>query len=311
MMNDQRDWDSSKVGGEEAKSASVPGGDALDYGSETMSSTDTGSAKTPTSTSMRQGTGQKGSKTAAAAGQAASQVTDAAGRAAEQARQTVAPITDQAQETAGQVAEQAKQRALTQIDTQKEHAAGSLDAVAQALRQSGDQLRTKQQEPLANLAGTAAERVERFSGYLRHTDVNDMIRDVEQFARRQPAAFLGGAFTLGVLAARFLKSSGRTSADRSMADSGRTPSYRGYNANPYATTGTGRYPVPGSYSGHTAATSWMSPDSATGGDPGSVDSAMPDPDLGASTGERVARPASLGWGYAPRSGGGRSGREDR
>jgi ABC-type transporter Mla subunit MlaD len=219
----------------------------------------------------------------------ASQVTNAAGQAAQQAKQAVAPITEQAQETAGQVAEQAKQQALTQLGTQKEHAAGSLDAVAQALRQSGDQLREKQQEPLAHLAGTAAERVEQFSSYLRHTDVSDMLRDVEQFARRQPAAFLGGAFTLGVLAARFLKSSSRPAADQGMATAGRMPSYRGYGASPYATSGTSRYP---------AASSPLAPASATGGDPGSVDTAMPDPGLrGAPAGSGTT---ASGWGYTPR-----------
>jgi hypothetical protein len=37
--------------------------------------------------------------------------------------------------------------------------------------------------------------------------VGELIGDVEQFARRSPALFLGGAFALGVLAARFVKSS--------------------------------------------------------------------------------------------------------
>jgi hypothetical protein len=35
-----------------------------------------------------------------------------------------------------------------------------------------------------------------------------MTHQVEDFARRQPAAFLGGAFAIGFLAARFLKSGG-------------------------------------------------------------------------------------------------------
>jgi hypothetical protein len=38
-----------------------------------------------------------------------------------------------------------------------------------------------------------------------------MIQEVERFARRQPALFLGGAFTLGLIAARFLKSSSEVS----------------------------------------------------------------------------------------------------
>jgi len=256
--------------------------------------------------------GQAASQTVGNVASAASQATAAAGQAAQQAKDAAAPITDQVQETAGQVTEQAKQQALTQLGTQKEHAAGSLDAVAQALRQSGDQLRTKQQEPLADLAGTAAERVERLSGYLRHTDVKEMVRDVEGFARRQPAAFLGGAFTLGVLAARFLKSSARPDDDQGTGAPGRTPSYRGYGSNAYATSGTSRYPGPGRYPplGHnasgTAASGALAPARATGGDPGSVDAAMPDPTLratptGATTARSVGGPTGPGWGSTPRS----------
>jgi hypothetical protein len=35
------------------------------------------------------------------------------------------------------------------------------------------------------------------------------VSEAEDFARRQPALFLGGAFALGLLGARFLKSSGQ------------------------------------------------------------------------------------------------------
>jgi hypothetical protein len=273
-------------------------------------------------------------QTSTSVGQAASQtagkVADAAGQATAAVGQAAAPAMDQVQETAGQVAEQAKQQALTQIGTQKEHAAGSLDAVAQALRQSGDHLRDQQQEPLANLAGAAAGRVEQFSGYLRNTDAKDMLRDVEGFARRQPAAFLGGAFTLGVLAARFLKSSARPDTDQQGADSpGRSPSYPGLAAGPASTSGAGRYPTRAQYpapdAGSSSARSWLAPDSPTGGDPGSVDPAMPDPDLrgtpsGASAGgsaaaspggSATAAPSSgavaPGWGAAARRGGAGSG----
>jgi hypothetical protein len=246
-------------------------------------------------------------QTSTSVGQAASQtagkVADAAGQATAAVGQAAAPAMDQVQETAGQVAEQAKQQALTQIGTQKEHAAGSLDAVAQALRQSGDHLRDQEQEPLANLAGAAAGRVEQFSGYLRNTDAKDMLRDVEGFARRQPAAFLGGAFTLGVLAARFLKSSARPDTDQQGADSpGRAPSYPGLAAGPSSTSGAGRYPgpgrypAPGNYSVGTAATGGMPPVSAAA--PSVAKTAAP------SGGTRGA-----GWGSAPRSGGRSEGRD--
>jgi hypothetical protein len=231
MADDQQTW------GGKATPGAVGGGRATTTDLSDM----TTAGATPGTTATTGGsTEQAGSPV----GQAASQVKSAAGQTAQQAQQAAAPITDQVQQTAGQVADQAKQQALTQASTQKEHAAGSLDAVAVALRQSSDQLRDKQQEPLAHLANTAAGRVEQFSGYLRNTDVQDMVRDVEQFAHRQPAAFIGGAFTLGILAARFLKSSGQASTG-TQSSGGRTPSYAGYSGRgAYAATG---YPTPDTY----------------------------------------------------------------
>jgi hypothetical protein len=42
---------------------------------------------------------------------------------------------------------------------------------------------------------------------VRERDVDDLMTDVQQLARRQPMAFVGGAFFLGLMVARFLKSS--------------------------------------------------------------------------------------------------------
>lgn len=297
MADDQKTWTSSSAGG--LAGSSVAGG--ADYADRTSAQ---GATPPPASSGAGQATGQA----ASAVSQTAQSAQQTAGQVAQKAQQAAAPITEQVQQTAGQVADQAKQQAISQVSTQKEHAAGSLDAVATALRQSGDQLRGNQQEPLANLANTAAQHVEQFSGYLRNTDVQEMIRDVEQFARRQPAAFLGGAFTLGVLAARFLKSSARPDTNQQGANApGRRPSYRGYSGYQYSTPGMGRYPAPGNYAGSGATSSWLAPDSPTGGDPGSVDSAMPDPALRTTrAGDRVSAPGggatASGWGYTPRSG---------
>ena len=43
--------------------------------------------------------------------------------------------------------------------------------------------------------------------YVQRADVREMMNEVEDFARRRPAVFIGSAFAVGLLAARFLKSS--------------------------------------------------------------------------------------------------------
>jgi len=140
-----------------------------------------------------------------------------------QAQAKTEEVLDQAQARVGEVADQVKQQGTTQLNSQKERAAEQLTGVSQALRQTGQQLRYENPEgPVAQYAEKAAEQVERLSSYLQQHEIGDMVGDIERFARRQPALFLSGAFALGVIAARFIKSS--SSADRQGQYSG----YSGY-----------------------------------------------------------------------------------
>ena len=55
--------------------------------------------------------------------------------------------------------------------------------------------------------------MERFSNYLSEKDSEELINEVEDFARNRPAVFLGAAFLVGAAAARFLKSSAGQTGD--------------------------------------------------------------------------------------------------
>jgi hypothetical protein len=100
-----------------------------------------------------------------------------------------------------------RQTAAAQLTTQKSRATEALGSVAAAIRQSGQPLRDNNQPMLAEYAGRAADQLEQFSTRLGERDLNELMDDVNRFARRQPALFVGAAFAAGVLAARFLKSS--------------------------------------------------------------------------------------------------------
>jgi hypothetical protein len=115
-------------------------------------------------------------------------------------------IGEQAQQTLGHVTERAGNFLTSQADRQMERAAGGLDSVAGALEQAARQL-GNQQMGLDQYVDSAASQVRALSGYLRSNDVGEVIDDVEDVARRQPALFIGGAFVLGFLGARFLASS--------------------------------------------------------------------------------------------------------
>lgn len=117
-------------------------------------------------------------------------------------------LTEKASEQMQQAGNKVTQTAMSQAESQKSRAAEGLDTAAQALRQTGQSLREQDRGSVAQYGDKAAEQVERLAGYLRQKDVSEMVDDVERFARRQPWVFLGGAFALGMLGARFLKSSG-------------------------------------------------------------------------------------------------------
>jgi hypothetical protein len=91
-------------------------------------------------------------------------------------------------------------------------------------------LRDGGQPQIADYVNKAADGIERWASNMRQQDLEDAVRAVEQFARRQPAMFLGIAFGAGLAAARFLKSSNDARDRRAYGEfdyesSNRTPSY--------------------------------------------------------------------------------------
>ncbi len=138
----------------------------------------------------------------------------------------------EAKQQAGKLADQAKEQASSRTAEQKERATESLDHVAQALHQTGDNLRDEEQQTVARYMDDAATQVERLAGYLKEKSPEDLFHEAERFARREPAMFVGGAFALGLLGARFLKSS---SPGKSSGSSGRSqrPRNSSYDAPPY------------------------------------------------------------------------------
>jgi len=118
----------------------------------------------------------------------------------EQAKQT-------AQETAQRAAGQGRDRAKQQIDERSTQAGERLQSSSSDLRSVGEELRKQGKEGPAKLADNAAQRVERVGGYLKESDGDRILHDVEDFGRRQPLAMLAGGLLLGFAASRFLKAS--------------------------------------------------------------------------------------------------------
>jgi hypothetical protein len=98
------------------------------------------------------------------------------------------------------------------IQSEAQRSAGQLGDVANALRRSSQDL---DGSPAAQYVNKAAEQIDRVARYVRTANVDELRDTVESFARREPLLFLGGAFALGMIGARFLKSSAHHGPRRS------------------------------------------------------------------------------------------------
>ena len=114
-------------------------------------------------------------------------------------------IVDQAKHAVTHVASQAKEQVNAQFDTRKDKAVETIGNVATAIRETSDKL--KGVGPLSDVAGRAADGIESVAEFFEGKHIGDIVRDVEKFARREPALFVGAAFALGLIGGRFLKSS--------------------------------------------------------------------------------------------------------
>jgi hypothetical protein len=110
-------------------------------------------------------------------------------------------------EDAGHLAERAANIGLEKADQGRAQVADSVDRVAGSIRRVSTELRSE--EPgVADVALTAAEQTEHIARYLRDTDARQLVRTVEDFGRRQPLLFIGGAFLVGLAASRFMRAAG-------------------------------------------------------------------------------------------------------
>lgn len=108
----------------------------------------------------------------------------------------------------GSLVERGKDRVRNAVDERKGRVARSLSSVATSLKTSSQELRNGDDGAIGGYVERVAEQLDRAAGYLDRSDVDDLVSGVERFARRNPALFIGAAFAVGVLGARFLKSSG-------------------------------------------------------------------------------------------------------
>ena len=122
---------------------------------------------------------------------------------------TADSAADQARAKTQEVAGQTRNRVRDQVDQRSTQAGEQAGSAADALRDTSQRLREQGNEPVAKGMDQVAERVDRAGRWLRESDGDRILREVEDFGRRNPLAVVAGGVALGFAASRLLKASSR------------------------------------------------------------------------------------------------------
>lgn len=136
----------------------------------------------------------------------ARQAQEKTGDVAAKAREKGGELAEEGREKAEELAHKAGDMARSRADEEKVRVAGGIRTVADALRRGSEDL-PEDRRTYGRFVEAVADRAEGLSRYLEERDVDDMTREAQQFAREHTGMVVGGAFALGLLGARFLKSS--------------------------------------------------------------------------------------------------------
>jgi hypothetical protein len=116
-------------------------------------------------------------------------------------------IAREAQAKMSEIADDTTEQAKSFAEANKGKVATQISAFAGALNKAADELERSDQAMVAGYAKDVARGIENMSTALRERGVDDLMQNVQQFARTQPAAFLGIAALAGFAASRFAKAS--------------------------------------------------------------------------------------------------------
>jgi hypothetical protein len=173
-----------------------------------------------------------------AAGSAAQGTGTSSGSTRDRLRESTADMASTAKNYAGDMASRAKDKGRSMFEQQKESALGQVGSVAQAIRSTANNLQGEGQDQTARYVQMIADQLESIGGRLRDKDLDTLVQDAQDLARRSPGTFIAGSVVAGFLLARFFKSS----SERQAAYGRYTSEQRGViaagEAGPYTGTAT-------------------------------------------------------------------------
>ncbi|MFI7521730.1 hypothetical protein [Micromonospora globbae] len=145
--------------------------------------------------------------------QVGSEAAHAGGAVAETAREQGREVGREAARQARDLYGEARNQVVTQAGEQQRRAAGGLRSLADEMRAMAEH--GGQSGPVSELARQASDRVHGVAGWLESREPGDLVSEVRDYARRNPATFLVGAAVLGVLAGRLTRNLAASAGDDS------------------------------------------------------------------------------------------------
>jgi hypothetical protein len=155
----------------------------------------------------------------------------------EQAQEKAQEVREQAGEQVRKATGQARDRARDQVDQRSTQAGEQVGRHANDLREVAQQLRQQGKDGPAKIADQVADRADRAGSWMKESDADRILSDVEDFARSNPWAVAAGGVALGFVASRLLKASSSQRYEQRNATAGQLPAAGGTTvASPGATT---------------------------------------------------------------------------
>ncbi|QJQ95117.1 MULTISPECIES: hypothetical protein [Halomonadaceae] len=120
-------------------------------------------------------------------------------------------LKDEARDTVEEVAGAARQQAENMFNSQKEAAVEQTSKLSSVFQKMADEFDNQDQSYFSGYARNMANCVDHVSQQLREKDIQSLVNDAQQYSRREPVLFMGGAIAAGFFISRFLRSSGKRS----------------------------------------------------------------------------------------------------
>jgi hypothetical protein len=178
--------------------------------------------------------------------------TDDTGSTTDQVKDQVRDKAQMAQDKTRGALSQARGRVSDQVDQRSTQAGERLSKQVADVRSVAEELRNQGKDAPATIAEQVANQADRVGDYLKGASGDRILRDVEDFARRQPMLVAAAGLALGFAASRFLKASSSRRYESGYGDLDRTyarePLYgTSYRTSPYDTSSTAGYGTEASY----------------------------------------------------------------